>query len=64
MRKKAVLAFALAGTVMDVSVSAAPAAPQQCSAQIDIGSLSLGGAHEDADARRVSAEVDRILPQP
>ena len=61
MRKKAVLAFALAGTVMDVSVSAAPAAPQQCSAQIDIGSLSPGGAHEDADARRVSAEVDRIF---
>lgn len=63
MRKKSVLAFALAGTAMDVSVSvAAPAPAQQCSAQIDIGSWGPGGGpREDADARGVSAEIAGIF---
>ena len=62
MRKKSVLAFALAGTAMDVSVSvAAPAPAQQCSAQIDIGSWGPGGTPRGADARGVSAEIAGIF---
>lgn len=63
MPKKSVLAFALAGTVIDVSVSAAPASSQQCSAQVDIGSLGPGGAQEDTDARRDSSQIDGIFTE-
>ena len=66
--RKALLGSALAGTLVVASTTASraapdasPAAAQQCSVQIDIQSYALGGAKQDPDVARLSADIDKAF---